>query len=194
MPGRPDNCARSIIQDATLGGFLFSSSALICVKVAAANAGYVSIAAIWPGSRGLRCIPMREDLPMRIFAKVGIAKAGIATAALLSATLFATLVAAADDVPTLDVQPVCHGIAEQAANPTEKGGPDLSYKDCVSSEAEVRVELGKVWSTFQAADQGHCLRLSRTGGLSSYTELLTCLEMARDVRKLHSNNNTKGID
>ena len=31
------------------------------------------------------------------------------------------------------------------------------------------------------------------GGLSSYTELITCLEMARDVRKLRSEM-TKGID
>jgi hypothetical protein len=28
--------------------------------------------------------------------------------------------------------------------------------------------------------------LAKTGGESSYTELITCMEMARDVRKLHS--------
>ncbi len=89
-----------------------------------------------------------------------------------------------DDAPVLDVNPVCRGIAAQAANPTEKGGPDTSFKDCVSSEQEVRGELAKAWSTFTLADKGHCVRLSKTGGLSSYTELLTCLEMARDVRKL----------
>jgi hypothetical protein len=132
---------------------------------------------------------------MRTLTKVGIAKAGIATAALFSATLLSALVAMADDVPVLNVQPVCRGIAAQAANPTEKGGPDLSYKDCVSSEEEVRVELGKSWSTFDQADKGHCMRLAKTGGESSYTELLTCLEMARDVRKLHApTNTTKGID
>jgi hypothetical protein len=32
--------------------------------------------------------------------------------------------------------------------------------------------------------------LAKTGGESSYTELLTCMEMARDVRKLHSDANS----
>ena len=118
------------------------------------------------------------------------AKTGIAIAALFAATLLA----ASDDMPNLDVQPVCRGIAAQAANPTEKGGPDTSFKDCVSSQRDVRGELAKVWSSFAPADKGHCVRLSKTGGLSSYTELLTCLEMARDVRKLHATGYTKGID
>ena len=37
---------------------------------------------------------------------------------------------------------------------------------------------------FNAADQGLCTRLSKTGGTPTYTELLVCLEMARDARKL----------
>jgi hypothetical protein len=105
-----------------------------------------------------------------------------------------TLLAVSDDMPVLNVEPVCRGIAAQAANPTETGGPDLSYKDCVSGEREVRDELAKVWSTFVLADKGHCIRLTRTGGESSYTELITCLEMARDVRKLRSVDHPKGIE
>jgi hypothetical protein len=89
---------------------------------------------------------------------------------------------------------VCRGIAAQAANPTEQGGPDLDLKNCVSSEQEVRNQLAKVWSTFHPADKGHCVRLAQTGGESSYTELITCLEMARDARNLHPTGYTKGID
>jgi hypothetical protein len=92
--------------------------------------------------------------------------------------------ALADDVPVLDVQPICRGIAMQAANPTEKGGPDLTFNDCVKSERAVRDELAKTWSTFAAPEKGHCVRLAVLGGEPSYTELITCLEMARDVRKL----------
>jgi hypothetical protein len=99
-----------------------------------------------------------------------------------------------DDVPVLNIVPVCRGIASQVANPTEKGGLDLDFKNCISSEQEVRVQLAKVWSIFQLADKGHCVRLAQTGGESSYTELITCLEMARDVRNLHSTNYTKGIN
>jgi hypothetical protein len=119
-----------------------------------------------------------------------LARAGIAWTILSISTLFAV----SDDMPVLNVEPVCRGIAEQAANPTEKGGPDLSFKDCITGEGEVRDQLAKVWSTFVLADKGHCIRLTKTGGESSYTELITCLEMARDVRKLRSTGYPKVMD
>ncbi len=105
-----------------------------------------------------------------------------------------TLLAVCDDLPVLNVEPVCRGIAAQAANPTEKGGPDLSFRDCITDEGEVREQLAKVWSTFGLADKGHCIRLTQTGGRSSYTELITCLEMARDARKLPSTGHTDRIN
>ena len=48
---------------------------------------------------------------------------------------------------------------------------------------------------FRSADKQHCVSLAKTGGESSNTELLTCLEMARDVRALRSaetNSSAKG--
>lgn len=109
-----------------------------------------------------------------------IASFGLVT--LLTITSFAM----SDDMPDIDVGPVCREIASQAANPSEKGGPDLTLKDCLTSEQDVRKQLAKVWSTFAAEDKGHCVRLARTGGELSYTELITCLEMATEVRRLHS--------
>jgi len=88
-----------------------------------------------------------------------------------------------DGVPRFNVEPVCQGIAIQ-------GGPNgdttvaKSKKDCLDSERETREELVKKWPTFSAADRRHCINEATMGGDSSYTELLTCLEMARDVRKL----------
>jgi len=61
-----------------------------------------------------------------------------------------------------------------------------TFEQCVQSEQQVREELKKEWSTFSAADKQHCVSLAKTGGESSNTELLTCLEMARDVRALRS--------
>jgi len=103
-------------------------------------------------------------------------------------TLLITTPARSDDVPVLNVDPICRGIAQQAATPSERGGPDLTFNDCISSEREVRTELVKQWSSFSAGDKGHCVRLAKVGGESSYTELITCLEMARDVRALRSPN------
>ncbi len=76
-------------------------------------------------------------------------------------------------------------IAQQAANPSEKGGPDLAYGQCIASEQAMRQRLVKEWSTFVPSDKQNCVSMER-GGQASYTDLLTCLEMARDARKLNT--------
>jgi hypothetical protein len=99
----------------------------------------------------------------------------------------AILSARSDDIPTLDVNPVCHGIAMQGE--LEAGLQRTSFQQCVQSEQDVREQIKKEWSTFTTADKTHCVSLAKTGGESSYTELITCMEMARDVRELHKNAN-----
>jgi hypothetical protein len=98
--------------------------------------------------------------------------------------------ARSDDIPTLDVKPVCHGIAMQGE--LEAGLQQTSFEQCVQSEQAVRNEIKKNWSTFTTPDKTSCVSLARTGGEPSYTELLTCMEMARDVRKLHEDQQKKG--
>src|SRR5471030_1431595 len=89
------------------------------------------------------------------------------------------LAARSDEVPFLNVQQVCRGIAQQGMDPSETGGPDLAMSQCVSSEQEVRGQLVQAWSTFVLADKQHCTREATMGGEASYTDLITCLEMAR---------------
>src|SRR5215469_11278198 len=107
-----------------------------------------------------------------------------APAIAIAMIMLATLSALSDDVPTLDVRPVCRGIAGQSG--LEAGLQRTSFEQCVQSEQTVREQLKKEWSTFATADKSHCVTLAKTGGESSYTELITCLEMARDVRALRS--------
>jgi hypothetical protein len=109
---------------------------------------------------------------------------GVVLAVAMAMTIPAIFAARSDDIPTLDVQPVCRGIAAQGE--LEAGLQQTSFQQCVQSEQQVREQLEKAWSTFSAADKQHCVNLAKTGGESSYTELLTCLEMARDVRALRS--------
>jgi hypothetical protein len=109
-------------------------------------------------------------------------------ATVLAALCLSGLSARSDDVPTLNVNPVCHGIAMQGE--LEAGLQQTSFQQCVQSEQSVREEVKKQWSTFSTADKSHCVALAKTGGESSYTELLTCMEMARDVRKLHEDANS----
>jgi len=94
---------------------------------------------------------------------------------------------ASDAIPTLDVRPVCRGIASQSSDPgVGEKNQTQAFQQCVESEQAVREQLKQRWSDFSAADKRHCVTLATTGGESSNTELLTCLEMARDVRLLRS--------
>jgi hypothetical protein len=95
--------------------------------------------------------------------------------------------ARSNEIPTLDVRPVCRGIASQSADPgVGQRNKTEAFQQCVESEQAVREQLKQEWSAFSAADKRHCVTLATTGGESSNTELLTCLEMARDVRVLRS--------
>jgi len=98
--------------------------------------------------------------------------------------LTAVLVANAQDVPALDVEPVCRGIAQQAAGACERGGPDLGLSQCIKSEQAMRERLVKEWSTFAQSDKANCVGEEKSGPLQSYTDLASCLEMARAARKL----------
>jgi hypothetical protein len=108
----------------------------------------------------------------------------ISQALLLAFAVAEADMARADDVPELNVDPVCRGIAQQASTPGESGGPDLKFSQCVQSEQLVRQKLVGEWATFMAADKASCIG-SEQSALPSYTGLISCLEMARDVRQLN---------
>ncbi len=92
----------------------------------------------------------------------------------------------ADSVPTLNVEQVCQGIAQQGGVSFHDADIAVEKKNCLDSEQATRDELVKEWSSFSPTDKTACTNESRMGGDSSYTELLTCLEMARDVRTMRS--------
>ncbi len=65
-------------------------------------------------------------------------------------------------------------------------------RNCLDTEQTTREEIVKKWSSFAAADKAACVNEARMGGESSYTELLTCLEMARDVRAMRAEQGAAG--
>ena len=93
-------------------------------------------------------------------------------------------VAGGDGVPQLNVEQVCKGIAEQGGVTFRDPQVEQQKKNCIDGERVIREQLVKQWSSFSADDRTHCVNESVMGGDSSYTELLTCLEMARDVRTM----------
>jgi hypothetical protein len=51
-----------------------------------------------------------------------------------------------------------------------------------------RNQLAGEWTEFTSGDKSHCLGLSSLRGMPTYTELLTCLEVARDARNVRDGN------
>jgi hypothetical protein len=82
---------------------------------------------------------------------------------------------AAGGVPTFDIRSSCRGAADVTT-----GSPGT----CLADEESARGELAKRWTQFAVAEKAHCTELSSMTGFQSYVELLTCLEMAGDAKKL----------
>jgi len=90
------------------------------------------------------------------------------------------VIAAADQVPSFDVNPTCRGAAATAG----AGGRGLDV--CVRTELGARDQLAQEWSTFPPADRTRCIQLTNMTRMPSYVQVLTCLEMARDARTLEN--------
>jgi len=105
-----------------------------------------------------------------------------------TAAFVTTMVAAADKVPDFNVEASCRDAASRAA-------PVGTFDACMRKEREARVQLAGQWAEFTSGDKSHCLGLSSLGGMPTYTELLTCLELARDARNLRDGERrTSGQD
>ncbi len=102
------------------------------------------------------------------------------------------LMPVSDSVPTLNVNQVCTGIAQQGGVSFHDTDTSEEKKNCLDSEQSTRDQLVKEWSSFSQSDKISCTNEARMGGDSSYTELITCLEMARDVRNLKNDADTAG--
>ena len=85
--------------------------------------------------------------------------------------------AVTDGVPNWDVSKSCRGASE--AGPVQDSAANL--KRCIESEHRTRDKLSKDWSSFPAADRAKCVKTQTFS--HTYSELATCLEMRRDVKK-----------
>ena len=83
----------------------------------------------------------------------------------------------ADRVPQFNLEPTCQGAATASA-------AIRSTKDvCLQKEQQARDDLtgnGRVCRR----RQGRCVQSASAGGIASYVQLLTCLEMAKLAREL----------
>lgn len=84
--------------------------------------------------------------------------------------------AVSDTLPNFNVEPSCRG---GLTNP----GDNARYEQCLKEEAGAKTTLQAGWSKFPAADRVACADTARLG-TPSYVELLTCLQMDADLRKM----------
>jgi hypothetical protein len=92
----------------------------------------------------------------------------------LPIVIMATLspVAVSDTVPNFDIVKECRF----------EGASSVEYGRCSNDEGSALQTLVQGWARFAGADKKSCVAMTMVGGFTSYVELLTCLEMARDSR------------
>jgi hypothetical protein len=98
--------------------------------------------------------------------------------------------AVADKVPSFNLRPSCAG-ASQVAVPMANGDMPSSsqiMKSCLNKERDARAQLARRWSSFNLSHRQSCVRSTSGGGVPSYIELLTCLEIADQAEKLPDEN------
>jgi hypothetical protein len=101
-------------------------------------------------------------------------------AAVLAATMSATF--AADEVPTFDVGKSCK--SDVSAYRSTSNEQEIR-SGCQSDEQTARAKLVSNWKQYTSASKRECITLQGGGsGPQSYVELLTCLEMAQQVKDL----------
>jgi len=87
----------------------------------------------------------------------------------------ATAQAIPGDVPRLDFASGC----------SSTGGGNAAVQDCMRAEEKARDKLATEWGKFPDGERTRCTALARIGGgMQSYVELITCLEMAEFAKTL----------
>ena len=82
----------------------------------------------------------------------------------------------AGGVPNFDIQSICGRNRLSDGFETSAG--------CIADEQSAREKLNQVWTKYASTERARCAELSSEDGIASYVELLTCLEVSDDAKKL----------
>jgi hypothetical protein len=82
-------------------------------------------------------------------------------------------IAVSDTLPKFDIVRECN----------VEGGPSADVARCSRDEAAALRQLQEAWAQYAGADRKACTVEATITDFASYVELLTCLEMARDVKR-----------
>ncbi len=122
--------------------------------------------------------------PSRRLRKRGLCPAGLSenkdqdreypmkVASLLLLASASVLTPISEQVPNLNVAPSCRGAAEIRMADSQ------SYDACMKDENTARDQLLQSWQSFAAADRASCAADALSTNITSYVELLVCLQIA----------------
>ena len=77
----------------------------------------------------------------------------------------------AGGIPTLDYLSTCKSTPPVAMDQQQ------TLNSCLNDEKQAKSDLPKQWERSKSEWRSSCLRQTTLGGLASYVELITCLEM-----------------
>lgn len=97
--------------------------------------------------------------------------------------LGAPLALAADGPPDFSIEPTCKNAGVSSISNSGAEG-------CLRSEREAKGTLEREWPRFGGAARSQCAQQSNAGGLPSYVEMLTCLELASGTVPTNSPKNS----
>ncbi len=90
---------------------------------------------------------------------------------------------AADAVPNFKI--------ETCRQAEESGSASRNAEACFQDEQNAKDTLLRNWSTYDSDQKAHCQLLLKAGGMPSYVELLTCVEMKAAPSKATGNTQKK---
>src|SRR4051794_24742471 len=76
---------------------------------------------------------------------------------------------AADTVPQFKI--------ESCREAEDSGPASRNAQSCFRDEQTAKETLQQKWSSYDSSQKKHCALLMKAGGMPSYVELLTCIEM-----------------
>jgi hypothetical protein len=83
-------------------------------------------------------------------------------------------------VPELNVKAICKARSVDAK--MLRSPPDQSTADCVRDEESAKQQLGPLWTSTSVSIRNQCQSDARSLGTKSYIDLLTCVQIAEDMK------------
>jgi hypothetical protein len=105
-----------------------------------------------------------------------------ASAGVVATLVFGFAGAAQAQPPSLNIQQTCRSAANAMVKLMGGGVHRDHFDHCVESEQKARERMVQDWATFAAADKARCVQ--PRAYQPNFVEWQSCLESARDARKL----------